>query len=62
MSAKEDHPHGRKNAIDEQAEQVMSDSQYLLNLAERIRHIPVMYGTDDHDIFRLGQIARKIAK
>lgn len=36
----------------------MDDEEYLRDLAERLRHIPVMYGTDDYDIGRLLQIAR----
>ena len=33
---------------------------YLLDLAERLRHVPLMYGTDDHDIDRLQRIAREL--
>lgn len=35
-----------------------SDRDYLLDLAERLRHIPVCYGTDDYDINRLTAMAR----
>lgn len=35
---------------------------YLRDLAERLRHVPVMYGTDGYDIDRLAEIARAIEK
>ena len=38
----------------------MADSEYLRDLAERLRHIPVMYGTDGYDIDRLEQIAKRL--
>jgi hypothetical protein len=34
-----------------------SPSEYLKGLAERLRSIPVMYGTDEYDIDRLHEIA-----
>lgn len=33
---------------------------YLRNLAERLMHIPVMYGTDGYDIDALSEIARRV--
>ena len=41
---------------------VAMDVVYLFELAERLRHIPVMYGTDDGDISRLGEIAKRLEK
>jgi hypothetical protein len=38
----------------------LTDVEYLRDLAERLRHIPVMYGTDDGDIDRLLEIARAL--
>lgn len=38
----------------------MSDVVYLRHLAERLMHIPVMYGTDHGDISRLYEIAAKL--
>lgn len=34
--------------------------QYLLDLANRLRRIPVVYGIDGYDIDRLAQIAKLI--
>lgn len=34
--------------------------EFLRDLAERLRHVPVMYGTDDGDIDRLLVIAREV--
>jgi hypothetical protein len=39
-----------------------SDSDYLRELAERLRRIPVMYGTDDGDIDRLCEIAKQLER
>lgn len=38
----------------------LNDIEYLKNLAERIRHIPVMFHVDGFDIDRLEQIAEKL--
>ena len=38
----------------------VDDSVYLLDLSERLRGVPVAYGTDDGDIDRLGEIAQKL--
>jgi hypothetical protein len=38
----------------------LSDKAYLRNLAERLRFVPTMYGTDDYDIDRLLILARKL--
>jgi hypothetical protein len=38
----------------------VDDSVYLLDLRERLRGVPVGYGTDDGDIDRLGEIAQKL--
>jgi hypothetical protein len=38
----------------------LSDAEYLRNLAERLLHIPVMFGTDGYDIDRLSNIAREL--
>lgn len=35
---------------------------YLRDLAERLRHIPVAYGTDDGDISTLLEIANQLEK
>ena len=40
-------------------EEQLSDTDYLEDLAERLRHIPASYGTDDYDIDRLYEIAKK---
>ena len=37
----------------------LTDSQFLLDLAERLWTIPVKYGTDQGDIERLEEIAAK---
>lgn len=36
------------------------DARYLRDLAETLRRIPVMYGTDDGDIARLHEIAKRL--
>lgn len=41
---------------------VLDNVAYLRNLAERLRHIPVMYGTDDYDISRLYRLAKELEK
>lgn len=38
----------------------MTSAEYLRDLAERLRHIPVMYGTDGGDIDRLAMIAKQL--
>lgn len=38
-----------------------SDADFLRDLAERLRQVPVMYGTDDGDIDQLLQIARRLS-
>jgi hypothetical protein len=38
-----------------------ADHTYLRNLAEKLRGIPVHYGTDDGDIRRLFEIAEKVS-
>lgn len=42
--------------------EAMSASDYLRDLAERLTHVPVMYGTDQYDISRLNDIAHAIEK
>lgn len=37
-----------------------TDSEFLRDLAERLMHIPVMYGVDQGDADRLDDIARKL--
>jgi hypothetical protein len=39
----------------------MTDHEYLLDLAERLRAIPVAYGTDEGDSDRLEDIAARLA-
>lgn len=39
-----------------------SDTEFLCDLAERLMRIPVMYGTDQGDIDRLNEIARKLER
>lgn len=36
------------------------DVDFLADLAERLMHIPVMYGTDEGDVSRLRDIARHL--
>jgi hypothetical protein len=43
------------DGMDREHEQ--TDAEFVRDLAERLRHIPVMYGTDDGDIDRLLEIA-----
>ena len=38
----------------------LSPKQYLLDLAERLRRIPVTYGINGYDIDHLAQIAKII--
>ena len=38
----------------------LPDHLYLADLAERLMHIPVMYGTDGYDVDRVAAIARKL--
>ena len=36
------------------------DPAYLRDLAERLMHVPVMFGTDQHDTDRLCEIASRL--
>lgn len=38
----------------------LNDPYYLRDLAERLRNVPVMYGTDGYDIDRLQEVAKNI--
>lgn len=38
----------------------LNNAEYLRDLAERLMHIPVMYGTDQDDVFRLYRVAQKL--
>lgn len=38
------------------------DVEFLRDLAQRLWHIPVMYGVDQSDADRLDSIARKLEK
>lgn len=38
----------------------LNDWDYLHDLAERLMHIPVTFGTDQYDVDRLLEIARKL--
>ena len=42
----------------EQAE--LSDDAYMMDLAERLTAVPVMYGTDQNDCDRLAEMAAKL--
>jgi len=42
----------------EEDEREETPAEFLRDLAERLRHIPVAYGTDDFDISRLGWAAK----
>ena len=44
---------------DEGRPYIESDRKYLLDLANRLMHIPVMHGVNSGDIDRLGQIAKQ---
>ena len=46
--------------FDEDGEPRLSTADYLRNLAERLRHIPVVHGTDGGDVDRLLVIAQAI--
>ncbi len=51
----------RARRYDFQAEPIiLSDPEYLRDLAERLMRIPVMYGTDQSDVSRLYDIADKL--
>jgi hypothetical protein len=43
-------------------EQEIPTAEYLRDLAERLRHVPVMYGVDGYDVDRLGWIAADTTK
>lgn len=36
------------------------DVKFIRDLADRLRGIPTIYGTDDHDIDRLLEIAQRL--
>lgn len=38
----------------------LSDVAYLRDLAERLRNVPCMYGTDGYDIDRLQEVAQNL--
>lgn len=38
----------------------ITNSEYLCDLAERLMHVPVIYGTDQGDVDTLRRIAREI--
>lgn len=38
----------------------MSDSEYLKDLAERLRHIPASFNVDGYDIDRLEEISKEV--
>ena len=40
----------------------LPDAAYLYNLASRLMHVPVMYGTDQGDCDRLADIAAKLER
>jgi hypothetical protein len=42
-------------------ETAQSDHTYLRNLAEKLRRVPVTYGVDDGDWYRLFEIAEKVS-
>lgn len=41
-------------------EHTLTDREYLVDLAERLMHIPVIHGTDQCDVTRLHEIAKRI--
>ena len=45
---------------DDDDEKVLSDVAYLRDLAERLTHVPVMYGTDQYDVDRLHQVVKRL--
>ncbi len=40
----------------------LNNVDYLRDLAERLMHIPVMYGTDQGDVSRLERIAKYLER
>lgn len=38
----------------------LNDTDYLRDLSERIRNIPVLFGTDGYDVDRLWNMANKM--
>lgn len=40
----------------------LNDTEYLRGLAERLMHVPVMYGTDQGDVSRLYRIAERLER
>jgi hypothetical protein len=53
-------PELRKLIDEKNCDPELGEEGYLVNLAERLRHVPVMYGTDDYDISRLHRMAAKL--
>ncbi len=47
-------------AIEEVDDDELGTAAYLRDLADRIMHIPTMYGVDTYDIDRLGRIAAHV--
>ena len=50
------------NEPDEDDAPELPAAEYLRDLANRLMHVPVEYGTDGYDIDRLAEIARAIEK
>jgi|JI10StandDraft_1071094.scaffolds.fasta_scaffold906808_1 hypothetical protein len=48
------------NVPDEDDAPELPAAEYLRDLANRLMHVPVEYGTDGYDIDRLAEIAREI--
>lgn len=46
--------------LDAEDETEMSNAEYLRDLSDRLREIPVMYGVDGYDCDRLRWIARDL--
>lgn len=46
--------------MDDEGNDELPPAEYLRDLVERMRHIPVMYGVDDYDISRLLNMAAVI--
>lgn len=41
-------------------EEVQTDTEFLRDLAERLRRIPVLYGVDDGDVDKLLNLADRL--
>ncbi len=52
--------HGLATMIDDDDDE-LPPSEYLRDLSERLRSIPVMYGTNGYDIDRLEEIASDLS-